>query len=91
VMVINSTKINKTKLHLSPQLTQNKKTTTYYLELGQPKICGGFKPVNEIPTFPLFTIIKIKPVILYMDTSLMFQVNRKNHKTNIFNKNRHCD
>ena len=52
-MVINSTKINKTKLHLSPQLTQHKKTTTYYLELGQPKICGGVKPVNEIPTFPL--------------------------------------
>jgi hypothetical protein len=52
-MVINSTKFNKTKLHSSPQLTQHKKTTTYYLELGQPNKCGGLKPVNEIPTLPL--------------------------------------
>ena len=52
-MVINSTKFNKTKHHLSPQLTQHKKTTTYYLELEQPNKCGGFKPVNEIPTLPL--------------------------------------
>ena len=52
-MVINSTTFNKTKHHLSPQLTQHKKTTTYYLELGQPNTCGGLKPVNEIPTLRL--------------------------------------
>jgi hypothetical protein len=55
-MVNNSTNINKTNSHLSPQITEpKKKTTTYDVGyqgpgLGQAKKCDGAKPINGIPT-----------------------------------------
>ena len=54
-MVNNSTNNNKTKNHLSPQRTENKKKTTTYDArntgpgLGQAHKCNRVKPVNGIP------------------------------------------
>jgi hypothetical protein len=50
-MVNNSTNINKTNNHLSPQLTEHKKTTKYDVEhrgpaLGQAHKCSGVKPIK---------------------------------------------
>ena len=58
-MVINSTNINKTNIHLSFQLTSlnTEKTMTYDVEnpgpvLGQAQQCGGVNLVNGILTLP---------------------------------------
>jgi hypothetical protein len=59
-MVNNSTSNNKTNNYLKQLLTDNK-NTTYGVEspglgLVQSHKCGGFKPVNRIPTLPLVSI-----------------------------------
>jgi hypothetical protein len=55
-MVNNSTNINKTKTPTSHHISLNTQsgTTTYDVDnycagLGQAQICGGVKPLNEIP------------------------------------------
>jgi hypothetical protein len=54
-MVNNSTNINKTNNHFSPQSIEHKKTTTYGIDNLGPgnghDQCGGVKSVNVIQTF----------------------------------------
>ena len=55
-MVNNFNNINKTNNHISPQIIEHKKTTSYNVGnpgtcLEQIQICGGIKPVNIIRLF----------------------------------------
>jgi len=71
-MVINSTNINKTNNHISPQIIEHKKDHNIWLfnpvpGLGQVEKCGRVKPVNRIHTLvmglwylmPLSTIFQL--------------------------------
>jgi len=50
-MINNSTNINKTSTHLSPQTFEQKKTMIYGVRNVGPSLgCDGIKPVNEILT-----------------------------------------
>jgi hypothetical protein len=56
-MVNNSTNTKKTNNHLSPLLTEHKKTMAYDIgnpgsSLGQAPKCGRVKPVKEFSTLP---------------------------------------
>jgi len=62
-MVNNSTNINKTNSHLSPQITEPKKKRPQQMALeikvlgfGQAQKCGMVKPINGILTFPILII-----------------------------------
>jgi hypothetical protein len=56
-MINRSTNINKTNHHLSSELTEHEKVTTYHiwnpgLYLGRVQKWFGIKPINDIPILP---------------------------------------
>ena len=66
MMINNSTNINKTNNHISPQIMEQKKRARHmalksrsWLKLRQAQTCGGVKPINWIPFLPLLLINRI--------------------------------
>ena len=78
-MVNNSTNINKTNYHLSPQINEHKDNNDIWCwKFKSWFTCGGLKPVNGIPTLPLK---RSKDLMTNMKSKAISKCNSNNFST----------